>query len=158
MGGGRALQIGPAHKGGCPGRGNTPDVEVLRLGHSGTIVSLWHFCISFPDAYTEGAGCNDPARLLRIREHGRCLVADRTPPVLPDRFRIGVPYQFDTPLRRLLRCGLVRLVPLNLRLPRVTHWPDLAAALQGRAGWRRVERDTHHHDRNEFRGHVFLPP
>ena len=48
MGGGRALQIGAAHKGGRPGRGDSPDVEMLRgnLGHSGTIVSLWHFCIS----------------------------------------------------------------------------------------------------------------
>ena len=56
MSGGRAFQIGPAHKGGGPGRGNPPDVEVFRLGNSGTIVSLWHFCISFSDAYTEGRG------------------------------------------------------------------------------------------------------
>ena len=53
MGGGRALQIGAAHKGGGPGRGDSPDVEMLRgnLGHSGTIVSLWHFCISYRRAY-----------------------------------------------------------------------------------------------------------
>ena len=56
MSGGRAFQIGPAHEGGGPGRGNPPDVEVFRLGNSGTIVSLWHFCISFSDAYTEGRG------------------------------------------------------------------------------------------------------
>ena len=56
MGGGRALQIGAAHKGGRPGRGDSPDVEVLRPGHSGTIVSLWHFCISYRRAYRRALG------------------------------------------------------------------------------------------------------
>ena len=51
MGGGRALQIGAAHEGGGPGRGDSPDVEVFKLGHSGTIVSLWHDCISYRRAY-----------------------------------------------------------------------------------------------------------
>ena len=63
MSGGRAFQIGPAHEGGGPGRGNPPDVEVFRLGNSGTIVSLWHFCISFSDAYTEGRGVTAWRRL-----------------------------------------------------------------------------------------------
>ena len=54
MSGGRAFQIGPAHEGGGPGRGNPPEVEVFRLGNSGTIVLLWYFCISFLDAYTAG--------------------------------------------------------------------------------------------------------
>ena len=65
MSGGRAFQIGPAHEGGGPGRGNPPDVEVFRLGNSGTIVSLWHFCISFSDAYTEGRGVT----AWRLRRH-----------------------------------------------------------------------------------------
>ena len=65
MSGGRAFQIGPAHEGGGPGRGNPPDVEVFRLGNSGTIVSLWHFCISFSDAYTEGRGVTAWRRSIR---------------------------------------------------------------------------------------------
>ena len=52
MGGGRALQISAAHEGGGTGRGDSPDVEVFSLGHSGTIVSLWHFCISYRSTVT----------------------------------------------------------------------------------------------------------
>ena len=70
MGGGRALQISAAHEGGGTGRGDSPDVEVFSLGHSGTIVSLWHFCISCRPASWYSVQSGRYRRPIR-----RCLVA-----------------------------------------------------------------------------------
>ena len=103
MSGGRAFQIGPAHEGGGPGRGNPPDVEVFRLGNSGTIVSLWHFCISFSDAYTEGRGVTAWRRSLRRLRELRPAAVSRGPPGFPIRHSPfgACPVSFaDTPTRR----------------------------------------------------------